>query len=406
MKNFDIIKHAVEANIPEPTLNIFKSFFENTNLIHGAENVIIQGISKSQCAYFILFYMIKHSDKRLRTSSLRDSWDLNCNFIDTLLDHVAEAIDEFIRQNLQKRSNTTLLEVARASTISPFSECVGVLDGMDVKVKYVPKDFTSMFSDTWKSIKFHYQNGVRFQMVVGYDLRCEWVDNGNAAGCHDLRCLWRSNFHDPFQNTNVLADNGYINSSYPVNLVTGYKKPINGELDEQQVVYNASHGFARSVVERFIGIFKSRFEMAMDGYVGPLRHFVRLIKLAIVLTNDTIRIAHNNFSDREEEIIADTIRTDAQHRPLDVFKLVNNSLSETMPEVIINPETSEHVLFWESVEEERRWGTRNRTTNSAFPTLSGQTQENARGSNRIERIPTVRPRPESNVQPPRNIARQ
>jgi hypothetical protein len=64
MKNFDII-NAVEANIPEPTLNIFKSFFENTNLIHGAENVIIQGISKSQCAYFILFYMIKHSDKRL-----------------------------------------------------------------------------------------------------------------------------------------------------------------------------------------------------------------------------------------------------------------------------------------------------------------------------------------------------
>jgi translation initiation factor 6 (eIF-6) len=64
--------------------------------------------------------------------------------------------------------------------------------------------------------------------------------------------------------------------------------------------------------------------------------------LAIVLTNDTIRIAHNNFSDREEEIIADTIRTDAQHRPLDVFKLVNNSLSETMPEVIINPETGEH----------------------------------------------------------------
>jgi hypothetical protein len=81
-------------------------------------------------------------------------------------------------------------------------------------------------------------------------------------------------------------------------------------------------------------------------------------------------------------------------------------LSETMPEVIVNPETSEHVLFWEGVEEDRRWATRNRTTNSPSPTLSGQTQVNARGSNRIERIPSVRPRPVSDVEPPRNIARQ
>jgi hypothetical protein len=277
---------------------------------------------------------------------------------------------------------------------------------MDVKVMYLGKDLTCMFPDTWKSIKFHYQNAVRFQMLVGYDLRCDWIDNGNASGCHDLRCLWRSNFHDPFQNTNVLADNGYINALYPVNIVTGYKKPRNGELDDQQVVFNASHGFARSRVERYIGIFKSRFEMAMHGFVGPLRHFVRLIKLAIILTNDIIRIAQNHFSDREEEIIVDTMRTDATHRPLDEFPLVNNSLSKTMPEVIVNPETGEHVLFWEGVEEERRWGTRNRTTNSAFPTLSGQTQQNARGSNRIERIPQVRPRPESNEEPPRNMARQ
>jgi hypothetical protein len=121
MKNFDVIKHAVEANIPESTLNSFRSFIENTNLLHGPENIIIQGISKSQCVHFLLFYMIKHSDRRLRTSALRDSWDLNCNFIETLLDHLGPAIDDFIRQNLTKRSNTALLEVARASTISPFS---------------------------------------------------------------------------------------------------------------------------------------------------------------------------------------------------------------------------------------------------------------------------------------------
>jgi hypothetical protein len=38
--------------------------------------------------------------------------------------------------------------------------------------------------------------------------------------------IWRSNFHDPFQNTNILADNGYINSFYPVNLVTDTRNQL------------------------------------------------------------------------------------------------------------------------------------------------------------------------------------
>ena len=171
---------------------------------------------------------------------------------------------------------------------------------------------------------------MRFQLAVGHDMRCEWIDDGNAAGCHDLRCLWRSNFHEPFRNVNVLADNGYINPFYPVNMVTGYKKPRNGELDRLQQEYNASHGTARSPVERYIGIYKSRFDMAMHGYHGPLRHFLRLVKLGIVFTNDIIRICQNHFTEAEEDIINDTIRTDVHTNPLPEFLLVNNSLIETM----------------------------------------------------------------------------
>jgi len=82
----------------------------------------------------------------------------------------------------------------------------------DIKVKYLQKDTQSLFPDSWKSIEYHYENAVRFQIAIGYDMRCEWIDDGNGAGCHDLRCLWRSNFHELFQNTTILADNGYINS--------------------------------------------------------------------------------------------------------------------------------------------------------------------------------------------------
>jgi len=286
-----------------------------------------------------------------------------------------------------------LLRVAADSSIPPFSECAVILDGMDIKVMHVSKDVTSLFPDSWKSIKYGYENAVRFQLAVGHDMRCEWIDDGNAAGCHDLRCLWRSNFHQPFSNLNVLADNGYINSFYPVNIITGYKKPRNGELDQLQQAYNASHGTARSPVERYIGIYKCRFDMAMHGYHGPLRHFVRLVKLGIVFTNDIIRICQNHFTEAEEDIINDTIRTVVHTNPLSELLLVNNSLIETMPEVLVNQQTGEHALLWEGMEEQRRWDGRNRILQNPYPVFSGQPQQNNRGSNRIDR--TIRPRPSS-----------
>lgn len=65
----------------------------NTPLIQGPKDVVIQGVSREQCAYFLLYYMIKYTDHRLRASALRVSWDLNCNFIDSLLDHFGPALE-------------------------------------------------------------------------------------------------------------------------------------------------------------------------------------------------------------------------------------------------------------------------------------------------------------------------
>jgi hypothetical protein len=149
-------------------------------------------------------------------------------------------------------------------------------------------------------------------------------------------------------------------------MVTGYKKPRNGELDQLQQDYNASHGTARSPVERYIGIYKFRFDMAMGGYHGPLRHFVRLVKLGIVFTNDIIRICQNHFTEAEDEIINDTIRTVVHTNPLSEFLLINNSLSETMPEVLANPQTGEHVLRWDGMEKQKQWEGRNRTLQDPY----------------------------------------
>jgi hypothetical protein len=272
MRNFDIIKEAVERNIPESTLTLIKRHFEGSTLIRGAPENFYNGLSREQGIYFILFYLLKHGDHRLRSDALRDNFDLNKNAIADILDRFSESIDQFNLNNLTKRSNEDLLDVASRFVGPSFRDIHALIDGVHIKVLGLDKEVTGLFPDSFRSHKFNYKNAVSFQVCIGADLRAEWCDQGNAAGCADMRCLWRSDFHLMFANCNILGDTGYINSYYPINIITKYKAPRGGALTQEQVNYNYAHGQERNPIERLLGILKSRFEFLQDGYRGPLHH--------------------------------------------------------------------------------------------------------------------------------------
>jgi hypothetical protein len=205
--------------------------------------------------------------------------------------------------------------------------------------------------------------------------------------------------HMVFPNCNIMTDTGYINTYYPVNFVTKYKATTGHPLTEEQLTYNQAHSIERGKIERFFGILKARFQFLICGYRGPLRHLVRLMKLALCLTSDIIRINQNHFTNEEEARIREIIATDAQHNPLDPFLLVGNDINTTFPEVVVNPITGQHHLVWESVEEERRWSGRTRTIRDPFPTYQNTDQHTEnRGSNQTPRG-TTRPREDDQLPP-------
>jgi hypothetical protein len=124
-----------------------------------------------------------------------------------------------------------------------------------MKILGLQKDWINVFPDSFKSIKFHWQHAIGFQVVVVHDMRAEFCDNGNGAGVSDIRDLWGSNAHLAFANTTLLGDLGYQNSYYPVNIQTQFKSPQNHD----EFDCNSAHGRERGKIERYFGILKHFF---------------------------------------------------------------------------------------------------------------------------------------------------
>jgi hypothetical protein len=388
IKNFEIIDKAVTRNIPEATLQLILGHFNTSTKMHGPLDSFYSSCSREQCVKLILYYMLKHNDPRMRAEELRETWDLNKNAMSKILDRLAPALDDFVTNNLTKRSNEQLLEVARSNCSETFHSTVGSVDGVHMKVLGLQKDLISLFPDSFKSIKFHWQHAIGFQVVVAHDMRAEFCDSGNGAGVSDIRALWRSNAHLAFANTTLLGDLGYQNTYYPVNIQTRFKSPKN----QDEIDYNAAHGRDRGKIERYYGILKSYFGFTRTGYHGPLRHLERLVKLALIITNDIIRVHQNDFTDEQEELIQSIIATDVRYSFQEPVYLVNNSLFQTFPEVLVDPRTGQHQINWPAPIEDNLWQRRDSNTLQQS-TMTNSPPEGPRGANREPR--RIRPRPPS-----------
>ena len=91
-------------------------------------------------------------------------------------------------------------------------------------------------------------------------MRISAVDACSPGSCHDsfiwkmsdARRFFSAMHSEGFRNVWLLGDSGYPLESY---LITPYKNPVFGTA---QHTFNLSHASARNIVERSIGVLKSR----------------------------------------------------------------------------------------------------------------------------------------------------
>lgn len=386
LKNYTIIQSKVENNVPDGILRELVEFIETTNLIQSSQSNMYNGISRKQCLYFALFYMIDHKSSYLATSNLRSTFDIDKNAISRILDRLTPGIDAFVDSKIIVPSSETLLNIARRNASETFQRTHGILDGVDFKIKYLKRDFTALFPDSFRSKKFKFKNALRFQVLLSHDKQVIWTDKGNGAGTHDMRCVFRSNLHQVTTGMSIMADTAYINTYHPTHFITKYKKPNNRELNLMELNYNHAHSSERSKVERYFGLLKVRFSFLLDGYRGPIRQFYRLFRLACVIMN--IVFATNSVREEEEPLIEFVIRTQVRWTSTEELRLVNNSIADTFPEVRIS-DTGEHSIVFDAEREETSFQGRNRRVRNIQPAFEYQGPHlppSQRGSNRIERV--------------------
>jgi hypothetical protein len=180
-----------------------------------------------------------------------------------------------------------------------FATCVCAVDTTPIK-----------FLDKWKASNYaaHAFYSVKYghtcakaQLCVAPNGICVDVAVLRPGRMNDVRILHESGLGDRFQYLAVengqyrwarygfIADSGYRGaSSYWSTAVVKYVKPAHGQLLEWQKVDNAKLDSARSVVERFNGLFKKHWALlsgARGLYRLSLRHLQSFVQLAVALTN-------------------------------------------------------------------------------------------------------------------------
>jgi hypothetical protein len=294
------------------------------------------------CALFHKNYTVEKLDELI---------DVDKNFIARSLDKMKPLFDEFNKLKLIFPTKEDLETVSLESAdVENWKRTHFILDGTDIRIKQKIKDFKLLTPDSFKSKKLNFKNGVKFQVAISLDSQIIFCDDGNPGGVHDLRALWRSNFHFGHLNLTGLVDTGYINRFYPVKLIFPSKGT---DLSEYQKTRNALIQRERGKIEKVFGLLKSRFECFSDGYRFPLRTISTLFKYACVATN-YIRTYTFNYNNEDEEI-NEIIRTQNENLTDNDFNF--QSIEDTFPEVRIL-ENGEHQINIESNREEEYWNRR------------------------------------------------
>ncbi|XP_071373093.1 putative nuclease HARBI1 [Centroberyx affinis] len=135
-----------------------------------------------------------------------------------------------------------------------FTNCVGALDGCHIRIKTPPgphgQDYINRKLFASVQMQALCDSYGRFiNLFVGY-----------PGSVHDTRVLKNSSLYTaaryPPPGYFIIGDGGYPCIRAPITLLTPYREPLQGRVQER---YNRHHARARSVIERAFGMMKTRW---------------------------------------------------------------------------------------------------------------------------------------------------
>jgi hypothetical protein len=198
--------------------------------------------------------------------------------------HVQDVIGEFydVCQATISRAISTLTPLVRAATaveIPCTAQVKERIAGRVVLLDGSPAPVWSWAGHRELRSGKHKTTGMNFQVVTDGFGRVITISAPIEGRAHDMRALQESGLKDLLDLADaVIADKGYKGSGY----FTPRKKPIGGQLTEQQVAYNAQLSAFRAPVERAIANIKVWRVLHTD-YRRPLDTFQDTFHAAIGL---------------------------------------------------------------------------------------------------------------------------
>lgn len=145
----------------------------------------------------------------------------------------------------------------RLARHTAFEKAVGAIDGCHIRIK--PPNLN-------KKDYFNYKQFHSIQMQAICDSTGHFLNIfvGFPGSVHDTRVLKNSplyvNAEYPPPDYFLLGDGGYPCIQSPITIITPYKLPLHGRIEER---FNHCHSRACSIIERAFGMMKARWRATL-----------------------------------------------------------------------------------------------------------------------------------------------
>jgi len=287
---------AVNNGIPDDAI---ADFIDEVKTSDDVPELLPSNFKKEDAAMILLWWLVDHNNAT--SEALQHTYGVPKVQWVRIIERLVPAMKAFIQTNIQLGTLEERKAQGKDHFPEPFKDYTGIIDGVHIRISgQEVKHSTNVFPDgNFGSHKFGFKNAVSFQAVVSAAGECILVDDGNPAGVHDYKCLWRANFDNQlkFPDDKLLADAGFIGNRIRLFLTTPKKKPANRELNATEMKTNKKLSAARVRVEHFFGVAKGRFDF-LRKYRGPLHLLPVLTKFAFAMINYCLR---NNYIDEAEK---------------------------------------------------------------------------------------------------------
>jgi hypothetical protein len=192
------LEHKIFQRIPSEIVEEFINFCKSKH-----SDPLVEGWSVQDSVNIILYWMLHHGEATC--SNIEIEYNIDKNAVERILEKLYQTINEWNELKLRVPSFDEMEQISRRYLDQQFHNCTCIIDGVDCPIEKPPKSLKFCFQDSFLSKKYKYKfAAVRYQVCITSDKQAFWICEGNPAGAHDMRCLWRSNFHQIFGNNSSI----------------------------------------------------------------------------------------------------------------------------------------------------------------------------------------------------------